>query len=48
MATAASDAEILEQARKSFEPDYVPTDDESYMGDKQLDYFRMLLLETQP
>lgn len=45
MATAASDAEILEQARKSFEPDYVPTDDEPYMGDKQLDYFRMLLLE---
>ena len=45
MATAASDAEILEKARKSFEPDYVPTDDEPYMADKQLDYFRMLLLE---
>ena len=45
MATAASDAEILEQAKKSFEPDYVPNDDEPYMGDKQLDYFRMLLLE---
>jgi DnaK suppressor protein len=45
MATAASDAEILERARKSFEPDYVPSDGEPYMGDKQLDYFRMLLLE---
>ena len=46
MATAASrDAEILEQAKKSFAPDYVPGDDEPYMGDKQLDYFRMLLLE---
>lgn len=45
MATAASDAEILEQAKKSFEPDYVPSDDEPYMGEKQLDYFRMLLLE---
>ncbi|QYU70961.1 RNA polymerase-binding protein DksA [Leptolyngbya sp. 15MV] len=45
MATAASDAEILERARKSFEPDYVPRDDEAYMSDKQLDYFRMLLLE---
>ncbi len=45
MATAASDAEILEKARQSFGPDYIPRDDEPYMGDKQLDYFRMLLLE---
>ena len=46
MAAAASkDQEVLEKAKKSFEPDYVPGDDEDYMSAKQLDYFRMLLLE---
>lgn len=46
MATAASqETERLEQARAAVAPDYVPTDDEAYMNDRQLDYFRMLLLE---
>ena len=46
MATAASqETERLERARAAVAPDYVPTDDEAYMNDRQLDYFRMLLLE---
>ena len=46
MATAASqETERLEQARAAVAPDYVPTDDEAYMNERQLDYFRMLLLE---
>ncbi len=44
-AAASKDQKVLEKAKKSFEPDYVPGDDEEYMSAKQLDYFRMLLLE---
>ena len=46
MATAASnDSERLAKAREAVRPDYVPSDDETYMSGRQLDYFRMLLLE---
>ncbi len=46
MATAASnDSERLAKARKAVRPDYVPDDTEPYMSGRQLDYFRMLLLE---
>ena len=46
MATvAADDLDKLEKARKSLAPEYVPSDDEPYMGDAQQNYFRMLLLE---
>lgn len=46
MAAASSDdITALERVKKSLAADYVPADDESYMSDKQLDYFRMLLLE---
>ncbi len=46
MATVASqETERLEQARAAVAPDYVPSDNEPYMSDQQLDYFRMLLLE---
>lgn len=46
MAAASSDDIIaLERVKKSLAADYVPADDEAYMSDKQLDYFRMLLLE---
>ena len=46
MATVASqETERLERARAAVAPDYVPTDDEAYMNERQLDYFRMLLLE---
>ena len=46
MATATSDEiDILEKAKRMLEPDYVPSDDEEYMSEKQRNYFRMLLLE---
>ena len=46
MATTASNvSEKLAKAKAAVDPDYAPTDDEEYMGDRQLDYFRMLLLD---
>jgi len=46
MATAESDEnEVLKRAKDAFAPDYVPSDDEAYMCDRQQNYFRMLLLE---
>ncbi|QZD87205.1 RNA polymerase-binding protein DksA [Qipengyuania psychrotolerans] len=46
MATSASNvSEKLEQARAAVDPDYVPSDDEEYMSERQLNYFRMLLLD---
>lgn len=46
MATSAADEiEILEKAKKSLVHDYVPSDAEPYMGEEQLNYFRLLLLE---
>lgn len=46
MATVAADSiDILEKAKRMMAPDYVPSDDEPYMNEKQLNYFRMLLLE---
>ncbi len=46
MATVAADSiDILEKAKRTLAPDYVPSDDEPYMNEKQLNYFRMLLLE---
>ncbi len=46
MATAAfADQEKLARIKASVGEDYVPGDDEDYMSDRQLDYFRMLLLE---
>lgn len=46
MATAASkETEILENAKSLLPPDYTPSEDEEYMNEKQLAYFRMLLIE---
>lgn len=46
MATAMSeDIDVLEKAKKSIGPEYVPSDDEPYMSERQATYFRMLLLE---
>jgi DnaK suppressor protein len=45
MASATSDIDVLEKARRALAPDYVPTEDEEYMGPVQQDYFRLLLLE---
>ena len=46
MATATSDEnDILENAKRSLGPDYMPGDDEEYMNEKQQTYFKVLLLE---
>ena len=46
MATAASnETKILEDAKSMFAADYVPSDDEEYMSEKHLAYFKMLLIE---
>jgi DnaK suppressor protein len=46
MASAAGDEiDILAKARRSLDGDYTPSDDEAYMTERQLDYFRLLLLE---
>ncbi len=46
MATAAfEEIDILKKAKRMLGPDYVPSDDEPYMNEKQQNYFRMLLLE---
>ncbi|MGB7373343.1 RNA polymerase-binding protein DksA [Pontixanthobacter sp.] len=42
---SSEDIDILERVRDALGADYVPTDDEEYMSEKQLDYFRVLLLE---
>ncbi|MXO91201.1 RNA polymerase-binding protein DksA [Pontixanthobacter aquaemixtae] len=44
-ASSSNDIEALDRVKKSLGPDYVPTDKETYMSEKQQDYFRMLLLE---
>lgn len=45
MASAAGDEiDILAKARRSLDGEYTPSDGEEYMNDKQLDYFRLLLL----
>ena len=46
MATTASNvSEKLAQAKAAVDPDYTPSDDDEYMGEQQLDYFRVLLLD---
>ena len=46
MASVASDEiDILAKAKRSLAADYTPSDSEEYMSDKQLSYFRVLLLE---
>ncbi len=39
------DIDILAKARRALPDDYSPTEDEEYMGEAQLNYFRVLLLE---
>ena len=43
--TASNDMEKLAKARAAVGYDYNPSDDEEYMSDRQLDYFRVLLLD---
>jgi DnaK suppressor protein len=46
MASAASDEiDILEKAKRLIADDYVPSEDEEYMNERQQAYFRMLLIE---
>lgn len=46
MATAASEeTKVLQNAKSVLAPDYVPSEDEEYMGEKHQMYFRMLLIE---
>ena len=46
MATVLADEiDILAKAKRALASDYVPGDDEPYMGEAQLEYFRRLLLE---
>ena len=42
---AGNDIDILETARRSLDSEYLPSEDEPYMNDKQREYFRSLLLE---
>ena len=39
----ADDIDILVKAKRSIAGDYVPREDEAYMSEPQLDYFRRLL-----
>ena len=39
------DIDILAKAKRALGGDYTPADDEEYMNERQLDYFRNLLLE---
>lgn len=46
MATVLADEiDILAKARRALAGDYIPRDDEAYMNDAQLEYFRRLLVE---
>ena len=46
MATVLADEiDILAKARRSLAGDYIPRDDEPYMNEAQLEYFRRLLVE---
>ena len=44
-AALPEDIDVLEKAKRSLEPDYVPDEGEEYMNEAQQNYFRMLLLE---
>lgn len=46
MASVSSDdIDILAKAKRALPRDYAPHEDEEYMSDRQLNYFRVLLLE---
>jgi DnaK suppressor protein len=46
MASVANDdIDVLAKAKRSLAADYTPSDKEEYMSDRQLNYFRVLLLE---
>jgi len=46
MATVVGEEiDVLAKAKRAIAGDYAPSDDESYMSELQLDYYRRLLLE---
>ena len=46
MATILADEiDVLAKAKRALSGDYLPGDDEPYMGEPQLEYFRRLLIE---
>ena len=45
VAAVNDDIDILAKAKRSLGSDYAPGDDEEYMNQQQLEYFRKLLLE---
>ena len=46
MATVLADEiDVLAKAKRALAGDYLPGDDEPYMGEAQLEYFRRLLIE---
>jgi len=42
--TATDDIDILVKAKRAIAGDYLPSEDDAYMSEPQLDYFRRLLL----
>ncbi|MEL1251653.1 RNA polymerase-binding protein DksA [Aurantiacibacter gilvus] len=44
-AATHDDIDILAKAKRALSADYTPSEDEEYMSEKQLNYFRVLLLE---
>ncbi|MXO65472.1 RNA polymerase-binding protein DksA [Altericroceibacterium endophyticum] len=41
----SDDIDILAKARRALDGSYTPSEDEDYMSERQLDYFRVLLLQ---
>ena len=39
------DIDVLAKAKRALDADYTPSEDEDYMSERQLNYFRILLLE---
>ena len=39
------DIDVLAKAKRALDADYTPSEDEEYMSERQLNYFRILLLE---
>jgi DnaK suppressor protein len=42
---SGDDIDVLAKAKRALDRDYAPSESEDYMSDKQLNYFRVLLLE---
>ena len=42
---SGDDIDILAKAKRALDRDYAPSESEEYMSEKQLNYFRVLLLE---